>query len=158
MTLPPQKKLASDLQATFNEDFIYRIDHYLGKEMIQNLMTFRFANGFMEPLFSKDHVACVNITFKEDFGTEGRGGYFTNYGIIRDVIQNHLMQVLTLVCMDAPPSFRGPEAGAGIRDAKNNVLKCVQPLDPKEVVVGQYIGANGKSGYLEDDSIAAADR
>lgn len=151
--LKSAQKLVDDLGAVFSEDFLYRIDHYLAKEIVQNLIMFRFGNMWLEPVFNCNYVSNVQITFKEDFGTEGRGGYFTNYGIIRDVLQNHLMQVLTLVAMEAPPTFRGPEAGAGIRDAKNNVLRCIQALDPNEVVVGQYVGANGKPGYLEDDSI-----
>lgn len=150
--------LVDNLNAVFTEEYLYRIDHYLAKEIVQNLIMFRFGNSWLEPIFNHNYVSNVQITFKEDFGTEGRGGYFTNYGIIRDVIQNHLMQVLTLVCMESPPTFRGQEAGTGIRDSKNNVLRCVQPLDPAEVVVGQYVAANGKPGYLEDDSIAAEDR
>jgi len=153
--LASAQRLVDNLNAVFSEDHLYRIDHYLAKEIVQNLIMFRFGNSWLEPIFNNNYISNVQITFKEDFGTEGRGGYFTNYGIIRDVIQNHLMQVLTLVCMEAPPSFRGPESGAGIRDAKNNVLKCMQPLDPAEVVVGQYVGAGGKPGYLEDESIAA---
>ena len=152
------QKLVVDMNSVFSEEHIYRIDHYLAKEVVQTLQMFRFGNTFLEPIFNRNYISNIQITFKEDFGTEGRGGYFTNYGIIRDVIQNHLMQVLTLVAMEAPPTFRGPEAGTGIRDAKNNVLKCVRPLDPAEVVVGQYVAANGKPGYLEDDSIPAADR
>lgn len=150
--------LVDNMNAVFSEDHLYRIDHYLAKEMVQTLQMFRFGNAFLDPLFNNNHVSNVQITFKEDFGTEGRGGYFTNYGIIRDVIQNHLMQVLSLIAMEPPPTFRGSESGNGIRDAKNNVLRCIRPIDPAEVVVGQYVGANGKPGYLEDDSIAPADK
>lgn len=156
--LASAQQLVNELNAVFSEDHLYRIDHYLAKEIVQNLIMFRFGNIWLEPTFNRRHISNVQITFKEDFGTEGRGGYFTNYGIIRDVIQNHLMQVLTLVAMEAPPTFRGPEAGTGIRDAKCNVLRCMRPIDPAEVVVGQYVAADGKPGYLEDDSIAAADR
>jgi glucose-6-phosphate 1-dehydrogenase len=152
--LASAKKLAADLGAIFAEEFIYRIDHYLGKEIVQNLMMFRFGNRFLEPVLNKDHVSCVRITFKEDFGTEGRGGYFTNYGIIRDVIQNHLMQVLSLVAMEAPATVVGPEAGLHIRDKKVEVLKAIQAINMDEVFIGQYIGDGaGKPGYLEDESI-----
>mmetsp|Transcript_148141 Transcript_148141/g.258485 ORF Transcript_148141/g.258485 Transcript_148141/m.258485 type:complete len:693 (+) Transcript_148141:100-2178(+) len=147
------QKLVGDLGALFTEEYIYRIDHYLAKELVQNLYMFRFGNSFLEPGFNHHHVASVQITFKEPFGTEGRGGYFTNYGIIRDVIQNHLMQVLSIVAMEPPPRVQGEEAGTFVRDAKNNVLRCIAPIDLNEVVIGQYVGADGKPGYLEDDSI-----
>eukprot|EP00931_Biecheleriopsis_adriatica_P088670 TRINITY_DN62940_c0_g1_i1.p1 TRINITY_DN62940_c0_g1~~TRINITY_DN62940_c0_g1_i1.p1 ORF type:complete len:536 (+),score=107.90 TRINITY_DN62940_c0_g1_i1:50-1609(+) len=156
--LASAQQLVSDLSSVLSEDHIYRIDHYLGKELVQNLLTLRFANSLIEPTLNKNYVASIRITFEEDFGTEGRGGYFTNYGIIRDVIQNHLMQVLSLVAMEAPPKVVGKETGNYIRDAKNNALRTISPIDPEEVVVGQYIGAGGKPGYLEDDSIAEKDR
>merc|ERR1719399_2759195 len=121
--LASAQKLASDLGAVFSEDYIYRIDHYLGKEIVQNINMFRFANIWLEPIFNKDYISSILITFKEDFGTEGRGGYFTNYGIIRDVIQNHLMQVLSILAMEPPPTLVGANAGNYIRDAKVKVLK-----------------------------------
>jgi glucose-6-phosphate 1-dehydrogenase len=147
------QQLIDDLGALFTEDYIYRIDHYLAKELVQNLYMFRFGNSFLEPSFNHHHISSVQITFKEPFGTEGRGGYFTNYGIIRDVIQNHLMQVLSIVAMEPPPRVQGADSGTFIRDAKNNVLRCIAAIDPQEVVIGQYVGADGKPGYLEDDSI-----
>lgn len=147
------QKLVGDLGALFTEEYIYRIDHYLAKELVQNLYMFRFGNTFLEPAFNHHHVASVQITFKEPFGTEGRGGYFTNYGIIRDVIQNHLMQVLSIVAMEPPPRVQGEDAGTFVRDAKNNVLRCIAPIKLDEVVIGQYVSADGKPGYLEDDSI-----
>jgi len=140
------------------EEYIYRIDHYLAKELIQNLYMFRFGNSWLEPSFNHHHIASVQITFKEPFGTEGRGGYFTNYGIIRDVIQNHLMQVLAIVAMEAPPRVQGEDAGTFVRDAKVNVLRCIAPINPDEVVIGQYVGADGKPGYLEDDTIKDKDK
>lgn len=147
------EKLVRDLGGLFSEEYIYRIDHYLAKELVQNLYMFRFGNTWMEPTFNHHYISSVQITFKEPFGTEGRGGYFTNYGIIRDVIQNHLMQVLSIVAMEPPPRVQGEDAGTFIRDAKNNVLRCIEPVKPEDVVIGQYIGADGKPGYLEDDSI-----
>lgn len=147
--LASAKKLAADLKVIFSEDHIYRIDHYLGKEMVQNLSVFRFANGMLGPLFNRDHVQCVRITCKEDFGTEGRGGYFTNYGIIRDIIQNHLMQVLAVLAMEQPKA----PTGNSVRDAKVAVIKAIAPIKSSNVVVGQYVGSDGKPGYLEDASI-----
>eukprot|EP00928_Gymnodinium_smaydae_P000946 TRINITY_DN10346_c2_g1_i1.p1 TRINITY_DN10346_c2_g1~~TRINITY_DN10346_c2_g1_i1.p1 ORF type:complete len:564 (+),score=70.14 TRINITY_DN10346_c2_g1_i1:154-1845(+) len=148
------EKLVADMNSLFTEDHLFRIDHYLAKEIVQNLMMFRFGNMFLEPTFNCSYISCVQITFKEPFGTEGRGGYFNNYGIIRDVIQNHLMQVLAIVAMECPTRVAGEGAGNHIRDAKNRVLMAMSAIDPKEVVIGQYIGADGKPGYLEDDSIA----
>jgi len=95
-------ELSNLLSAQFPEEFLYRIDHYLGKEMVQNLMIFRFGNSWLDWLWNKNAVASVVISFKEDIGTEGRGGYFDQYGIIRDVIQNHLLQVLCLLTMEPP--------------------------------------------------------
>jgi glucose-6-phosphate 1-dehydrogenase len=156
--LASAEKLTGDLGAIFTEDYIYRIDHYLGKEIIQNAQMFRFGNSFLEPILNHHYVANVRITVKENFGTEGRGGYFTNNGIIRDFMQNHLMQVLTVFAMEPPPTFIGVEAGTTIRNQKVNVIKCMDPISPDQVVCGQYVAANGKPGYLEDDSIAAEDR
>jgi glucose-6-phosphate 1-dehydrogenase len=92
--------LANDIGAHYPENQLYRIDHYLGKEMVQNLLLMRFANTLLSPVWNKDNIANVQITFKEDIGTQGRGGYFDEYGIIRDVIQNHLMQLVCFVAME----------------------------------------------------------
>jgi len=151
--LASAKKLASELEAIFSDDYVYRIDHYLGKEIVQNLMMFRFGNRFLEPLLNRNHIAAVRITFKEDFGTMGRGGYFTKYGIVRDVIQNHLMQVLSLLAMEPPKTLVGPKAGNQIRDAKVAVVKAMKAISPSDVVLGQYVGNGLQPGYLEDDSI-----
>mmetsp|Transcript_45217 Transcript_45217/g.102383 ORF Transcript_45217/g.102383 Transcript_45217/m.102383 type:complete len:518 (-) Transcript_45217:42-1595(-) len=156
--LASAQELVDNLGKIWSEDNIFRIDHYLGKEIVQNLTLFRFGNTWLEPLFNSKYVASVRITFKENFGTEGRGGYFTNYGIIRDVIQNHLMQVLSLVAMEAPPQVQGPSAANGIRDAKNRVLKCVAPIRKEDVVLGQYVANGGRPGYLDDDSIKDKER
>eukprot|EP00930_Biecheleria_cincta_P002437 TRINITY_DN10344_c0_g1_i1.p1 TRINITY_DN10344_c0_g1~~TRINITY_DN10344_c0_g1_i1.p1 ORF type:complete len:628 (-),score=144.43 TRINITY_DN10344_c0_g1_i1:440-2278(-) len=152
-------KSASELQdglgALFKEEEICRMDHFLGYEICQNILSIRFGNIWLNSLMNNHNVASVRISLKENFGTEGRGGYFTKYGIIRDVIQNHLLQVLCLVAMEKPSSI-SPEAD--VRDAKVTLLKQMLPFDEKEVVLGQYTGADGKPGYLEDDSIAEADR
>ena len=96
--------LSNHLQKLFKEDQLYRIDHYLGKEMVQNLISLRFGNMLFGPTWNRDSIACVKITFKEPFGTYGRGGYFDQYGIIRDVMQNHLLQILCLTAMEKPVS------------------------------------------------------
>jgi glucose-6-phosphate 1-dehydrogenase len=149
-------KMSTELTAMWDEPSLYRIDHYLGKEMVQNLQIFRFGNTFLEPLMNSKYVKCVRVIFKEDFGTQGRGGYFDNYGIIRDIMQNHLMQVLTLVAMEPPVCLVGGTASDDVRNAKVNVLKAIQPLTLDDVVVGQYIkNDKGDEGYLEDPTVPA---
>ncbi|CAL8078372.1 unnamed protein product [Calicophoron daubneyi] len=127
--------LSDHLAERFSEDQIYRIDHYLGKEMIQSLMILRFANQLFTPLSSHEYIDNVTITFKEPFGTEGRGGYFDQFGIIRDVVQNHLMQILSLVAMERPDSLSSDD----IRDKKVQALRQVKPLTLDNVVIGQYV-------------------
>lgn len=153
--LASAQELASDLGSLFDEKQIFRMDHFLGYEICQNILFTRFGNAFLEPLMNKEHVASVRISLKEDFGTEGRGGYFTKYGITRDVIQNHLLQMLTLIAMEQPSSI---SPTADIRDAKVKLLQEMRAIDADDVVLGQYTGASGRPGYLEDDSIAAEDR
>lgn len=106
--------LSKHLSALFQEDQMYRIDHYLGKEMVQNLMVLRFGNRIFGPIWNRENIASVQITFKEPFGTQGRGGYFDTFGIIRDVMQNHLLQILSLVAMEKPVSASAED----IRDEK----------------------------------------
>ena len=96
--------LSRHLSSLFREEEMYRIDHYLGKEMVQNLMVLRFGNRIFGPIWNRENIASVQITFKEPFGTQGRGGYFDTFGIIRDVMQNHLLQILSLVAMEKPVS------------------------------------------------------
>jgi len=147
-------ELATAMTNVFAEEHIYRIDHYLGKEVVQNLMMLRFGNTFLEPLMNKEHISSVTITFKEDFGTQGRGGYFDNYGIIRDIMQNHLMQVLTLVAMEAPVTVAGSgQSGTHIRNAKVQLLRCMEPVKLEDVVVGQYMGDKDNEGYLDDPTV-----
>ncbi|EOR00405.1 hypothetical protein E3P92_03463 [Wallemia ichthyophaga] len=143
------QQLMNAIKANWSEEEIFRIDHYLGKEMVKNLLVLRFANVFLDNQFHKNSVDNVQITFKEPFGTEGRGGYFDEFNIIRDILQNHLMQVLSLVTMERPVSFSSED----IRDEKVKVLRTIPPLKPEEVVLGQYVGANGKPGYKEDDTV-----
>ncbi|PHZ14118.1 putative ZWF1-glucose-6-phosphate dehydrogenase [Rhizopus microsporus ATCC 52813] len=145
--------LGRELGALFTENEIYRIDHYLGKEMVKNIMNLRFANVLFGHAWNRTYIDNVQITFKEPFGTEGRGGYFDEFGIIRDVIQNHLLQVLTLVAMERPIST---DAEA-IRDEKVKVLKCISPIKIEDTLLGQYVAADGKPGYLEDETLKNKD-
>ncbi|OWK49635.1 Glucose-6-phosphate 1-dehydrogenase [Lonchura striata] len=130
------------------------MDHYLGKEMVQSLMVLRFGNRIFGPIWNRDNVACVVLTFKEPFGTEGRGGYFDDFGIIRDVMQNHLLQLLCLVAMEKPASTNPDD----VRDEKVKVLKCISPVELQDVVLGQYVGnpegpPEAQKGYLDDPTV-----
>ncbi|MEI6808745.1 MAG: glucose-6-phosphate dehydrogenase, partial [bacterium] len=126
--------LVRELAQVFPEDRTYRIDHYLGKEVIQNLMVLRFANTVFEPLWSRQFVERVDIVWKEQIGMGSRGNYFDSYGIIRDVVQNHLIQILSLVAMERPVDT----LAASVRDAKVKVLRSILPLTLDNLVVGQY--------------------
>ncbi|GAA5814407.1 hypothetical protein MFLAVUS_007903 [Mucor flavus] len=145
--------LGRELSALFTENEIYRIDHYLGKEMVKNIMNLRFANVLFGHAWDRKFIDNVQITFKEPFGTEGRGGYFDEFGIIRDVMQNHLLQVLTLIAMERPISTDSE----AIRDEKVKVLKCIQPIAIEDTLLGQYVAANGNPGYLEDETLKNKD-
>ena len=146
-------ELTRELANVFTENQTYRIDHYLGKELIQNLLVLRFANLIFEPLWSCRYVRDVRITWQENVGVEGRGGYFDDYGIVRDVVQNHLLQMLALTAME-PPSVLNAKR---IRDEKVRVLKAIPPPGLQDVVVGQYTGVNKDGvvypGYREDESV-----
>jgi glucose-6-phosphate 1-dehydrogenase len=131
----------------WHESELYRIDHYLGKEMVQNILTLRSSNPWLQPLWNKDTIQAVHILFKEPFGTEGRGGYFDGIGIVRDICQNHLLQVLTLLAMELPEKM----TSSAVRDAKVEVLKNMSPLLPSECLHGQYIG------YKDDPTIENPD-
>ena len=146
-------KLSRDMGALYDEHYIYRIDHYLGKEMVQNLVILRFANAMFEPLWNRHYIKSVMITFKEDFGTQGRGGYVDGYGIIRDVIQNHLMQVLSLVAMEPPVAVTGDHAAQYVRDEKVKVLRCIDPLTLSDCVLGQYLGGDTEVAYTDDPTV-----
>lgn len=141
------EEMLATLSKHFSEDQLFRIDHYLGKEMVQNLLVLRFGNLMFERLWDRNSIQCVILTFKEPFGTEGRGGYFDHYGIIRDIVQNHLLQVLTLLAMEAPTKADGPEAGESIRNAKVQVLNSIPPITIDECFLGQY------EGYTDDETI-----
>ncbi|XP_058102157.1 glucose-6-phosphate 1-dehydrogenase, cytoplasmic isoform-like [Magnolia sinica] len=142
--LSSAEELTAQLGELFGEEQIYRIDHYLGKELVQNLLVLRFANRFFLPLWNRDSIDNIQIVFREEFGIEGRGGYFDEYGIIRDIIQNNLLQVLCLVAMEKPISLN-PEH---IRDEKVKVLQSILPIADEDVVLGQY------KGYTEDHTVS----
>jgi len=139
----------SAMKAQWTEDETFRIDHYLGKEMVKNLLVLRFANVALSSAWDKNTVSNVQITFKEPFGTEGRGGYFDEFGIIRDILQNHLTQVLSILTMERPVSF----AAEDIRDEKVKLLRAIPPIEKEDVLLGQYVAANDKPGYLDDSTV-----
>ncbi|KAL1413340.1 Glucose-6-phosphate 1-dehydrogenase [Vanrija albida] len=143
------REMMSALKAEWAESETYRIDHYLGKEMVKNLLVLRFGNIVLDAVLNKNAVSNVQITFKEPFGTEGRGGYFDEFGIIRDVCQNHLLQALSVLTMERPVSFSAED----IRDEKVKVLRAIPPIKPADTLLGQYVAADGKPGYLDDDTV-----
>ncbi|KAL5218553.1 hypothetical protein ABZP36_019237 [Zizania latifolia] len=146
-------ELTRSLKKYLDEEQIFRIDHYLGKELVENLSVLRFSNLVFEPLWSRNYIRNVQLIFSEDFGTEGRGGYFDNYGIIRDIMQNHLLQILALFAMETPVSL----AAEDIRNEKVKVLRSMRKLRLDDVVVGQYKGHSkgGKSypAYVDDPTV-----
>jgi len=149
--LKSARALQNDLAPLFREEELFRIDHYLGKELVKNLLVLRFGNQFLNASWNKDNLQSIQISFKEPFGTEGRGGYFDSIGIIRDVMQNHLLQILTLLTMERPASF-DPES---IRDEKVKVLKSMAPIDHNDILVGQYTKSEdgSKPAYLDDETV-----
>ncbi|EKD91048.1 MAG: hypothetical protein ACD_30C00049G0016 [uncultured bacterium] len=142
--LESAKKLNSLLLKYFNEDQIYRLDHYLGKETLQNILTFRFGNGIFEPLINKDYIDHIQITAAEDFGIGRRGGYYDKVGALKDVGQNHQLQMLAFATMDAPSQF----SNQAVTQERLKILQALKPL-PEEVVFGQY------EGYLNEENVEA---
>ncbi len=144
--LPSARDLNATLAKHFEEHCIYRIDHYLGKETVQNLMALRFGNMLFEPLWNAQYVDHVQITVAEDIGVDGRGAYYDNSGAMRDMVQNHLMQLLCLTAME-PPSKFDPDA---VRDEKLKVIRALEAPHPSDIVRGQYLASEDKTSYLED--------
>ncbi len=146
-------ELTSSMGKVFTEEQTFRIDHYLGKEVIQNLMVLRFANLIFDPLWNRTHIENVHISWMENLGLEGRAGYFESYGIIRDVMQNHLLQMVALVAMEQPLSLHSQH----VRDEKVKALRSISSLRLNDLVVGQYSAGAFKGrqhfGYLQEKGV-----
>ena len=147
--LASAKALNDTLLDTFPETSIYRIDHYLGKEPVENLLYFRFANSFVEPIWNRNHVASVQITMAENFGVQGRGRFYDEVGAVRDVVQNHMLQVTALLAMEAP-IHRRPEAR---REESVRVFKAMRSLTPGDIVRGQFRGYHDEPGVAADSRV-----
>ena len=140
--LPSAVELNKTLHSVFAEDHIFRIDHYLGKEAVEDLLVFRFANTLIEPLWNRNYVRSVQITMSETIGVEGRGAFYEGVGAIRDVLQNHLLQVVALLAMEPPA---GPDSGF-LQDEKAKVINAMRPIDCEALVRGQYVGYRNENG------------
>ncbi|HEX5386609.1 MAG TPA: glucose-6-phosphate dehydrogenase [Gemmatimonadales bacterium] len=147
--LDSARALNATLHQFFPEPAIFRIDHYLGKEPVQNLLYYRFANSFLEPVWNRNYVDEVQITMAESFGVRGRGKFYEEAGAIRDVVQNHLLQIVSLLAME-PPAGGDTES---IRDAKAQAFRTMRPLEAADVVRGQVVGYRAESGVAPDSQV-----
>lgn len=143
------RELNKILTSVFPESAIFRIDHFLGKEQVQNLLYFRFANSFLEPIWNREHIQSVQITMAENFGVQGRGKFYEEVGAIRDVVQNHLLQVMVLLAIDPPASSET----VCVRDEKIRVMRAMRPLASDSVVRGQFRGYRNEPGVSPDSQV-----
>ncbi len=147
--LASARDLNAVTQAVFAESSIFRIDHYLGKEAIMNILYFRFANSFLEPVWNRHHIASVQVTLAENFGVGARGAFYESAGCLRDVVENHLFQIVAMLAME-PPAFQSFEA---VHSAKASVLRAMLPIKPADLVRGQYIGYRDEKGVASDSDV-----
>jgi glucose-6-phosphate 1-dehydrogenase len=147
--LASARRLNEQVHDVFDENQVYRIDHYLGKETVQNILTLRFANAIFEPLWNRNFVDHIQINVAEEIGVEHRGGYYDHAGAVRDMLQNHLLQLLTLMTMEPPSAYNAK----ALRDEKMKVLQAVPPLCCDDALLGQYIGYRDEPGIARDSQI-----